>query len=75
MRRASFTVPWKFDGTDQARVTIEEDRGRGVTPMVIRPYRRRREVRVELGAHAQAVMEKQVKIEIAKKRALKRKAR
>lgn len=57
MRRASFVVEWKFDGTNRAKVSIEQDFGRKTVQLVIRPFRRRSVIRRDLGDLAQRLAE------------------
>ena len=67
------------DGTDCCRVTIEENRqrldkyGRPTVIAIIRPFRRRRKVEVDLGVLAQGVLQRIIKAEAFKARKAKRK--
>jgi hypothetical protein len=76
-RRAHFVIAWSFHRSPKANVTIEID-PRGSAHLVVRPYRSRLEVRAELAAVAQKLVEQHLRQLAAAKRkarAVARKAR
>lgn len=65
---ARFRVFGRFDGTNEATVTISRTAG----IVSVRPLRRRREYQLPLALVAEIVMERIIKAEAAEKRAAKR---
>jgi hypothetical protein len=73
---ARFQVIGRFDKASRVqKATVEIDRDSLEGTMVIRPYRRRHVFTTTLAACAQLAVERQIKRELAEKKAAKRKAR
>lgn len=68
MTIARFKVPWRFDGTIGATVTVN----RGALTVSVRPLRRHRTYELPLAEVAQIICERIMKAEAVQKRLAKR---